>query len=349
MTRINDAWSRSIEALRCEGAVYAPALPGNTIPEFDPPPVYGRAILELMDLPMLRDSDVGFAPYAGASATPFAGITLLDSPTGDSFAVDTVLPIRAAMGETVLDFWSGPTEYFDTINTLRVRLYSGELASVPEATVLAGRANAIAVKGSSDWEILQFCTATLVSAGAYDLTKLLRGRLGTEHAMGSPVAAGARVVVLTGAIAQIEAALAERGVARFYNWGPSKLNPSDIAWQQATFTTRCVGLMPWSPVHLAGIRNGAGDLAITWIRRTRFGGVWADGADVPLNEESERYEVDILDGSAVVRTLAVSSPAVTYTAAQQTADFGAAKPAISIKVYQISATVGRGWPVAATL
>lgn len=36
--------------------------------------------------------------------------------------------------------------------------------------------------------------------------------------------------------------------------------------------------MPWSPVHVAGIRNGAGDLAVTWIRRTRFGGAWADGA-----------------------------------------------------------------------
>ena len=44
---------------------------------------------------------------------------------------------------------------------------------------------------------------------------------------------------------------------------------------------------------IAGARNAGGDLTITWVRRTRFGGVWADGVDVPLNEESERYEVDV--------------------------------------------------------
>lgn len=350
LTRINDAWSRAMEAQRCEGAIYAPPLPGNTVPVFEPPPVYGSAILELLDLPLLRDSDIGFAPYVGASASPFAGITLMDSPTGDSFALDTVLPIRAPIGETVFDFWSGPTDYFDTINTLRVKLYSGELASISEDTVLAGRANAIAIRNAAgDWEILQFCTATLVDAGVYDLTKLLRGRLGTEHAMQSPVAFGARVVLLDGAIAQIQAALAERGVARFYKWGPSGLDPSDVAWQQATFTARSVGLMPWSPVHVAGARNGSGDLSISWVRRTRFGGVWTDGADVPLNEETERYEIDILDGADVVRTLSVNSPAATYTAAQQTADFGALQSSIAMNVYQLSAVVGRGWPASATL
>ncbi|MFN3349055.1 glycoside hydrolase/phage tail family protein [Pseudorhodoplanes sp.] len=350
LTRISDAWSRSIEAQRCEGAVYAPPLPGLKPPVFEPPPVYGRAILELMDLPMLRDDDVGYAPYVGASATPFAGVTLMDSATGIDYAVDTVLPIRAAIGETIFDFWSGPTAYFDIVNTLRVKLYSGELASLDEATILSGRANGLAIRNADgDWEILQFCNAALVNTGIYDLTKLLRGRLGTEHAMRNPVAAGARVVLLDGAVAQIQAALAERGVSRFYKWGPSSLDPFDVAWQQATFTARCVGLMPWSPVHVAGIRNGAGDLSITWIRRTRFGGVWADGADVPLNEENERYEVDILDGADVVRTLSTTSPAATYTAAQQTADFGSPQASIAVAVYQLSAVVGRGWSKAATL
>jgi hypothetical protein len=350
LTRINDAWSRAMEAQRCEGAVYAPPLPGLKPPAFEPPPVYGRAILELMDLPMLRDDDVGFAPYVGASAMPFVGVTLLDSATGVDYALDTVLPVRATIGETVFDFWSGPTAYFDIVNTLRVKLYSGELASLDEATILSGRANALAIRNADgDWEILQFCNAALVDAGVYDLTKLLRGRLGTEHAMRNPVAAGARIVVLDGVIAQIQAALAERGVTRFYKWGPSSLDPSDVAWQQGTFTARCVGLMPWSPVHVAGVRNGAGDLAITWIRRTRFGGDWADGADVPLNEESERYEVDILDGANVARTIATTFPAATYSAAQQTANFGSPQPSIAVRVYQLSATVGRGRPAAATL
>jgi hypothetical protein len=59
-----------------------------------------------------------------------------------------------------------------------------------------------------------------------------------------------------------------------------------------------------------GLRS-AGDLAISWIRRTRLGGDSWDAAEVPLGEETERYEVDILDGPTVKRTLTATSPTVT--------------------------------------
>ena len=349
MTRITDSWARAIEAQRCESAIYVPALPGDSS-SYTSSPVYGAALLELMDLPLLHDADVGLAPYAATSATPFAGVTLLDSATGTSFAFDTDLPVRATMGETLMPFGSGPTAYFDAMNTLQVKLYTGELASAPQADVLSGRINAIALENASgDWEIVQFCDATLVSAGIYNLTTLLRGRLGTEHAMRSPNPVGARVVVLDGAVIQIEGALAERNVARSYKWGPSVVSQSDLSWQQETFTARCVGLMPWSPVHVAGSRNASGDLSISWIRRTRFGGVWTDGTDVPLNEETESYSVDILNGPTVVRTIAVTTPSASYTAAQQTTDFGSLQSAIAVKVYQLSATVGRGRAASVTL
>lgn len=115
------------------------------------------------------------------------------------------------------------------------------------------------------------------------------------------------------------------------------------------FTNDGEGLRPWSPVHLTGSRNGAGDLAITWVRRTRHGGWWRDLTDVPLNEESERYQLDILNGPTVVRTIATTQPAATYTAAEQTTDFGSAQAAVSIRVAQISAAVGRGTPASAIL
>jgi len=350
LTRIADAGVRNVEAQRAEAAVYAPPLPGIAPPTFTPPPVYGRAALSIMDLPMLRSTDRGEAPYAGVWSSPFAGVTVMDSATGDAFAFDTSLPVRATMGETVFDFYSGPTAYFDRVNTLRVKLYSGALASVSEDTVLSGGVNALAIENADgDWEVLQFATAELVDTGTYDLSVLLRGRLGTEHAMRSPVEAGARVVVLDAAVAQMDVSLAERGVSRSYKWGPSPLNSTDTAGQQSTFTARCVGLMPWSPVHVRGSRDGSGNLSITWIRRTRFGGVWTDGADVPLNEESERYEVDILDGDDVIRTIEATSPAVTYSATDQAADFGSAQSATSIKVYQLSVSVGRGRGASATL
>jgi hypothetical protein len=58
----------------------------------------------------------------------------------------------------------------------------------------------------------------------------------------------------------------------------------------------------------------------------------------------------VVDGSGnVLRTIAANSPACVYTAAQQLTDFGAAQTTLSVRVYQLSATVGRGWPGFATL
>jgi hypothetical protein len=80
-----------------------------------------------------------------------------------------------------------------------------------------------------------------------------------------------------------------------------------------------------------------------------IGGDSWDAVEVPLAEETERYEVDILDGTTVKRTLATTTPSATYTAADQTADFGAPQSLVSLRAYQLSTVFGRGTPRAATL
>ena len=108
------------------------------------------------------------------------------------------------------------------------------------------------------------------------------------------------------------------------------------------------GLKPLAPVHARGTRS-SGDLTLTWIRRTRIGGDSWDGIDVPLGEDEERYEIDILDDGNVVRTLAATSPSAVYSAADQTSDFGSPQASISLRIYQMSATRGRGTPAEVTL
>ncbi|NJO35828.1 MAG: hypothetical protein HC869_24845 [Rhodospirillales bacterium] len=80
------------------------------------------------------------------------------------------------------------------------------------------------------------------------------------------------------------------------------------------------------------------------MRRTRVGGDAWNSGDVLLAEESERYEIDILDGTTVKRTIAATSPAATYSAADQIADFGAPQSSCTIRAYQIAAGYGRGTP-----
>ncbi len=73
---------------------------------------------------------------------------------------------------------------------------------------------------------------------------------------------------------------------------------------------------------------------------------------MPLGEEIEAYEVEILDGATVKRVLSTATPSAVYTAAQQTADWGAPLgpgDSVTIRIYQLSALVGRGAPKTVTL
>jgi hypothetical protein len=113
-----------------------------------------------------------------------------------------------------------------------------------------------------------------------------------------------------------------------------------------TFKNEGCGLKPYSPVQLGGGRNAAGDLTLNWVRRNRMSGEWRDSVDVPMSEASEAYDVEIYaDGTfaTVKRTISgLTAPTASYSAAQQTADFGAPQAVVYLRVYQLSAVVGRG-------
>jgi hypothetical protein len=229
-----------------------------------------------------------------------------------------------------------------------MKIGTGQLASATALQLLAG-ANVAALRNTSGgWEVIQFTTATLVAAQTYQLSGLLRGQAGTEDAMEPLLAAGAPFVVLSASLAAIGLTAAQVGLPLNWRIGPAAKDLGSSNYVQVAHAYAGMGARPLSPVRLRGVRSG-GDLALSWIRRTRLGGdSWAC-SDVPLAEDSERYEVDILAGATVKRTLNASTPDVTYTAAMQVADFGAALPSISIRIYQISAIWGRGSAATATL
>ena len=140
-------------------------------------------------------------------------------------------------------------------------------------------------------------------------------------------------------------ALADLGVTLFYR----AVTNGQLFESAATKTHAASGrdLKPYAPVRVRAAWDG-GDIDIEWNRRTRIGGQLADGPEsVPLNEATESYEVDILDGpgGAVLRTLTSSTQAVTYTAAQIAADLGSSPPpdSLTARVYQMSEAVGRGF------
>ena len=73
---------------------------------------------------------------------------------------------------------------------------------------------------------------------------------------------------------------------------------------------------------------------------------------MPLFEDAESYEVDIMSGATVKRTLASNTTSVVYTGAQQTADWGALLGpgnSLQVRAFQISSQFGRGAPRLETL
>ena len=293
-----------------------------------------------LDIPILRDEDdnAGFYAVMGGYKDGWRGATLFRAPDDVTYiGVGTVLN-NGTIGEcgTTLGNWIGGN-FFDEANTLDVTLTSGELASKTNDEVLAG-ANA-ALVGS---EIIQFKTATLIGAKQYRLSGLLRGRRGTEQHMGSHAARERFILLTVAGTLRPNEGVSAIGVAR--NYKAASIGSRLVNTAPSSFRNNAVGLKPLSPVHFSGGKQANGDFVIGWTRRTRVGGEWRSYVDAQLGEASESYEVDIMSGSTVKRTLTSSTPTVTYTAAMQTADFGGAQSNITVKVYQMSATVGRGFP-----
>jgi hypothetical protein len=185
--------------------------------------------------------------------------------------------------------------------------------------------------------------------GQYELRTLLRGRRGTEWAAAPGHPAGARFLLLAeGALYRLPLPLGELGQQRF--WRAVSLGQLFEQAPRQVFTAQGRDLMPYSPVQLRGTRDGEGNLILSWIRRTRLGGEWRDATGtVPLAETSEAYEVDILNGEEIVRTLSTSTPQALYTAAQQTSDFGSTQANVTVRIFQLSEAVGRGFPAEASL
>ena len=69
--------------------------------------------------------------------------------------------------------------------------------------------------------------------------------------------------------------------------------------------------------------------------------------NAPLGETTEAYEVEVWDATytTLKRTLTSSTPTATYASADQVTDFGSAQGVLYLKIYQLSATVGRGYPM----
>jgi hypothetical protein len=323
---------------------YNPA--GSTPPTIQPPSTISATRLELLDLPAFPTDGVtdAYLRYGVVGlGDGWSGSAVYRSDDGGAnYALMQTVTAQATLGAVLNIIPAGTIYAWDDITTIDVLLTFGELQSVTDLAVLNG-ANACVIAN----EVIQFGTATLLDTNKYRLSHLLRGRLGTEWAVTGHVA-GERFVLLTNAVARELMASSGWGISKKYK--PVTVGSTLGATTAQDFTYAARALKPFAPAHITGSRNGGGDLTLNWVRRTRLNGDWKDAVDVPLSEESERYEVDIMSGVTLKRTITgLTTTTTIYTAAQQVTDFGSAQSSVLVNVYQMSTTVGRGFAGIATV
>lgn len=316
----------------------------------------GETIFQPIDSPIVEDADddTGFY-FAATGGDGWRGAELdradgTGSPLSYDFISDTVVP--ATIGDCVDTLASGPTDVWDNVNTVEVQLLGGdEPATATEADVLVRNLN-LAWIGPPDGQGGEFINFKTVSAGGspntYILSGLLRGRYGTEYAVGAHGSGERFVLMNTSEVNRMDFRAIDWNTTNTYRAVSVQSDAS--AATPVEFDNTGEGKRPLAPVHLVGTRNGANnDVLLSWVRRSRLQGGTIAGP-TPLGESREWYSLDIYNGASIVRTTDVYDAAeFNYTEAMQTADGNTLAAPVRVDIYQVSDVRGRGHVAQGTL
>lgn len=272
----------------------------------------------------------GAAPLLGQSNYQWSGASLKRSSDGsvgsyqDVASTDVELPafkLREVFpaADVIRDNWNA----FDSGLSVQVEMVSGNVDPTTATLLEVLNGANIAVIGT---EVIQYVDVTNDGDNLFTLSNILRGRFGTETEMVQRRVGtkGFLVSDAPGAFVPF-ASEVSRGQTNFYKSVTFGLFEDSAASETFVHTAR--GLKPLSPTGLASTVNGSGDKTITWIRRTRYNGEWAnDTGRVPLNEAVKEYEVDIYKAGSVIRSFTeIGTESLVYEKAEYDADFPASE------------------------
>jgi hypothetical protein len=346
--RIADGPTRKISTRAVEPAVFE--TPGAAVsrPSRRPPAVVGKPEAIVLDLAAARGDPPGLQ-YLAVAADPWPGAAAVwRSADGASYALHRTVDMPALVGRTLTGLAAGPLWRWDDLSVFDVEVSSGALASITDEAALAG-GNVFAIRGADGaWEILSAARAELIGSRRYRLSRLLRGLAASEPQAGRAAPAGSTVVRLDEAVVPLTTALSDLGTPWRYRVGPADRDHADPAVVEFVATAGPDALKPLAPVHLRARRVTDG-VVISWVRRTRREGDAWEPSEIPLGEESEAYEVDVVQAGTVIWTLSSASASVLYAAADELAAFGVPQTALSLRVAQKSVVVSRGFEAAAVV
>ena len=319
-------------------------IPGGQVP------LAGESNFIPLDIPVVDETLQNAPGFVGAmfgdTANWPGGIVLRSADQGQTWA-----DLQAFVGEATVGIVLGtlPASACTLIDqrAITVSMLSGEIESITRDQMLAGR-NYAAYGVNGRWELVRFQSAVLQAEGTYLVSGFVRGERGTEWATGLHADGDLFVLLDDPDLAFIGMPVETIGFEMSYRAVTSGAVADDAA--TSLFTYRGVNLECLSPVYAKGARDGPGNFSGAFTRRSRLSSSWwANGVPAPVGEGAEAYEIAVMSGATVKRTIAVATPAFAYSAADQVTDFGSTQTSITFRIFQLSSVVGRGYPLEVTL
>jgi hypothetical protein len=314
------------------GAVAEPGASAGR-PVDQPDLLHGPTSLLLLDLPLSAEALPSRPRLLAAAAGRQAGWRRAELSAsfdgGGSWVVAGPTAPPAVIGTALSVPERGGAALFDDRGQVEVELLNETMWLESRSDSALASGDNLAVLGE---ELIQFAVAVPLGGRRFRLSRLLRGRRGTEWAAGLHSAGEPFAMIEAESLTAIDAPLGAIG-------GEARLLATGLGDPEGVLAVREVSgeaMRPPSPVHLRALRLANGDLAVTWVRRSRNGWVWLSGSDTALGEETEAYRLTFA-GGGFERSLTLTSPAYLYSADEQAAD-GLAGP-LSIQVVQLGTSL----------
>ena len=284
----------------------------------------------ILDIPMLDnylDSEgLYFAAHGMTSGWTGCSIyknTNSLNPYNNIFSINST----SIVGYTTTILQEGVTHLLDDINTVTIYTNIGALYSITYNSLL--NANNYILIGN---EVLQYQTVIDNGDNTFTLSKLFRGRRGTEWAIGTHNV-GEIFVFLTNNLGFDSTA----SIDIDYKYKAITQGSSTFSEVQNTSNSG-VCTRPLSPSYVKGTKDISNNITISWHRRSRD--VTGYFKTLQLLEETELYEVDIINTDRILYT---TTQSVIYTIEDQTEDGFSLGDPITIEVFQINSKNTRGY------
>ncbi|MES2625881.1 MAG: phage tail protein [Pseudomonadota bacterium] len=342
------------QAKQHSDTVYVSTNPGAT-GSYTPPttiPSIANPILGVLDIPVINDvqNKPGYTALVSHPSDGWVGGSVFRARDGVTYEMVQAFNTITVWGTCLDALAVHGGHLLDLGGSITVRPLKGIMADFTEAQML-NEESMLAYGKPGRWELICYQNAADNGNGTFTLNTFTRGRRGTEWASGLHQAGDYFAFVNDGTAKFISALATDIGLTLKHKAITTGRDLDSSSVVNLPYSAE--NLTPLSPVQAEGYRDSSDDFFGRFIPRTRLDSGYSmleqiyDGA--PIGEAIEAYEIDVLDGATVVRTIAVSAPEFEYPAADQVTDFGSEQSSIDFKIYQISATVGRGHVGAFTL